>query len=154
MDRTGRTDREATIFQRWDNGPGAPVRATERALRKVETADAVIIVEGISDQIAVETLARRRGRDLDAEHVSVLPVGGVQAMERCRSTTFSYASPPCTLSRDPATSEQGFYTLELESDANSYTLTAKGIDVQANDTECLEMTIDHRDQKLPAACWD
>jgi hypothetical protein len=39
-------------------------------------ARAVILVEGNSDQVAVETLARRVGRDLDAEGVSVLPVGG------------------------------------------------------------------------------
>ncbi len=64
------------------SGPGAPAKATELALRKVETARAVIVVEGISDQIAVETLAIRRGRDLDAEGVAVLPVGGAQAVTR------------------------------------------------------------------------
>lgn len=35
-----------------------------------------MLVEGVSDQRAVETLARRRGRDLDAEQVSVVPMGG------------------------------------------------------------------------------
>jgi hypothetical protein len=33
-------------------------------------------VEGVSDQRALESLARRRGRDLDAERVSVVPMGG------------------------------------------------------------------------------
>jgi len=37
---------------------------------------AVILVEGTSDRNAVETLARRRGRDLDAEGVAVVPMGG------------------------------------------------------------------------------
>ncbi len=37
---------------------------------------AVILVEGLSDQAALDTLARRRGRDLDAEGVSILPMGG------------------------------------------------------------------------------
>ena len=35
-----------------------------------------MLVEGISDQGAVETLARRRGRDLAAERVAVVPMGG------------------------------------------------------------------------------
>jgi Overcoming lysogenization defect protein-like, TOPRIM domain len=43
---------------------------------------AVILVEGASDRIAVETLAERRGRDLRAERVSVVPIGGAQALGR------------------------------------------------------------------------
>ena len=43
---------------------------------------AVILVEGVSDRIAVETLAGRRGRDLAAEGVSVVPIGGAQAIGR------------------------------------------------------------------------
>ena len=41
---------------------------------------AVILVEGDSDRIAVETLARRLGRDLAAE--SVMAIGGAQAIGR------------------------------------------------------------------------
>lgn len=41
-----------------------------------------MLVEGISDQIALETLALRRGRDLDAEGVAILPIGGVHAITR------------------------------------------------------------------------
>jgi hypothetical protein len=36
----------------------------------------VVLVEGISDQRALEALARRRSRNLDAEGVSVVPIGG------------------------------------------------------------------------------
>ncbi|HEX6702343.1 MAG TPA: ATP-dependent endonuclease [Gaiellaceae bacterium] len=43
---------------------------------------AVVLVEGISDKIAVEALAARRGRDLDAEGVAVVPIGGAQAIGR------------------------------------------------------------------------
>jgi hypothetical protein len=42
----------------------------------------VVLVEGISDRIALETLAARRGRDLEAEGVSVVPIGGAQAIGR------------------------------------------------------------------------
>ena len=37
---------------------------------------AAVLVEGISDQHALEALARRRGRDLEAEGVSVVAMGG------------------------------------------------------------------------------
>jgi hypothetical protein len=37
---------------------------------------AVVLVEGVSDQLALEALAKRRGRNLDAEGVSIVPMGG------------------------------------------------------------------------------
>jgi hypothetical protein len=40
----------------------------------------VVLVEGISDQRAVEALAERRGRNLDAEGVSIMPIGGAQSI--------------------------------------------------------------------------
>jgi hypothetical protein len=43
---------------------------------------AVVLVEGVSDRVALETLARRRGRDLAAEGVAVVPIGGAQAIGR------------------------------------------------------------------------
>jgi hypothetical protein len=42
----------------------------------------IVLVEGISDRVAVEALAARRGRDLAAEGVSVVPIGGAQAIGR------------------------------------------------------------------------
>jgi OLD-like protein len=42
----------------------------------------VVLVEGVSDRVALETLAARRGRDLAAEGVSVVPIGGAQALGR------------------------------------------------------------------------
>jgi hypothetical protein len=41
---------------------------------------AVVLVEGISDQRAVETLAGRRGRNLAVEGISVVPIGGAHAI--------------------------------------------------------------------------
>jgi Overcoming lysogenization defect protein-like, TOPRIM domain len=43
---------------------------------------AVVLVEGVSDQRALETLAERRGRDLEAERVAIVPIGGAQAIGR------------------------------------------------------------------------
>jgi hypothetical protein len=42
----------------------------------------VVLVEGTSDRLAVETLARRRGRDLEAEGVAVVPMGGYGNLPR------------------------------------------------------------------------
>jgi hypothetical protein len=41
---------------------------------------AVVLVEGVSDQHALEALAERRGRNLEAERVAVVPIGGAQAI--------------------------------------------------------------------------
>lgn len=43
---------------------------------------AAILVEGTSDRRAVEALARRRGRDLRAESVAVVPMGGYGNLPR------------------------------------------------------------------------
>ena len=42
----------------------------------------IVIVEGASDRAALEALAERRGRDLQAEGVAVVPIGGAQAIGR------------------------------------------------------------------------
>jgi hypothetical protein len=51
------------------------------ALARAACARAVVLVEGVSDQIAVETLAGR-GQRLGAEGVTVIPVGGAHAVAR------------------------------------------------------------------------
>jgi hypothetical protein len=56
----------------------SPCRQTDG----IESPRAVVLVEGVSDKIAVETLALRRGRDLAAEGVCVRPIGGAQAIGR------------------------------------------------------------------------
>jgi hypothetical protein len=47
-----------------------------------ESLTTVVLVEGISDQFALEALAARHGRDLRAEGIAVLPIGGAQAIGR------------------------------------------------------------------------
>jgi hypothetical protein len=55
-------------------------RLTSPQTAQAFSARAVVLVEGISDQVALEALAERRGRDLDAEGISVVPMGGAQAI--------------------------------------------------------------------------
>jgi hypothetical protein len=47
-----------------------------------EHVSAVVFVEGISDRVALEALAERHGHDLQAEGISVVPIGGAQAIGR------------------------------------------------------------------------
>jgi hypothetical protein len=58
------------------------VDTTQREAPSSETLEevvprAVVLVEGLSDRLALEALARRRGRDLEAEGVAVATMGGV-----------------------------------------------------------------------------
>jgi hypothetical protein len=64
------------------SGPDAPLRATGAAMARAQQARSVVLVEGISDQIAVETLASLHGRDLTDEAVVVVPIGGAHAVGR------------------------------------------------------------------------
>jgi hypothetical protein len=82
VDITRRRELATGLLDGYVHGPAAATEATARALAKVAAAEAVVLVEGISDQIAVETLAVRRGRDLGAERVVVLPIGGAHAITR------------------------------------------------------------------------
>jgi hypothetical protein len=82
MDTKQRRELAGRLLDGYVHGPAAATQATARALARVAAAEAVVLVEGISDQIAVETLAARRGRHLDAERVVVVPTGGAHAFAR------------------------------------------------------------------------
>jgi hypothetical protein len=82
MDFTRRRELARRLLDGYVHGPAAATEATARALAKAAAAEAILVVEGISDQIAVETLAARLRRDLDAERLVVLPTGGAHAMTR------------------------------------------------------------------------
>jgi hypothetical protein len=82
MDVMKRRELARRALDGYVNGPAASTQATAGALAKVDHALAVVLVEGISDQIALETLAVRRGRDLQAERVVILPIGGAHAITR------------------------------------------------------------------------
>jgi len=64
------------------SGADAPLRATGAALDRARHARSIVLVEGISDQIAVETLASLQARDLTKEGVVVVPIGGAQSVSR------------------------------------------------------------------------
>ncbi|MGA8112267.1 MAG: TOPRIM nucleotidyl transferase/hydrolase domain-containing protein [Actinocatenispora sp.] len=82
MDVAGRRELARRALDGYVSGPDAPTRATARALAKVHDAAALVLVEGISDQIALDTAAVGRGRDLDAERIVIVPIGGAHAISR------------------------------------------------------------------------
>ncbi|MFE9823994.1 TOPRIM nucleotidyl transferase/hydrolase domain-containing protein [Streptomyces sp. NPDC005791] len=59
-------------------GPGGPARELAARVR----VRAVVLLEGLSDAAAVDALAASRGRDLAAEGVCVLPMGGAMSVGR------------------------------------------------------------------------
>jgi hypothetical protein len=82
MNNVRRHELARDVLSGYVNGPAAATQATARALARIGDSHTIVVVEGVSDQIALETLAVRRGRDLDAERVVILPIGGAQAIVR------------------------------------------------------------------------
>ena len=78
----GQADGDDELLAGYVTGPAAATEATAQGLVRAECAAIVVLVEGVSDQIAIETLARRYGRDLAGEGVVVLPSGGVHGIVR------------------------------------------------------------------------
>ncbi|GAA1371031.1 TOPRIM nucleotidyl transferase/hydrolase domain-containing protein [Catellatospora chokoriensis] len=82
MDLAQRRELARRALDGYDSGPDATTRALADAHAKIGDAAALILVEGLSDQIALETAAAGRGRDLEAERVVVVPIGGAHAIGR------------------------------------------------------------------------
>lgn len=82
MDGERRRQLARETLDGYRSGPDAQLSATATALATIESARCVVLVEGISDQIALDALAARRGRDLTAEGILIVPVGGAHAIER------------------------------------------------------------------------
>ena len=61
--------------------PGGPL-ATAAAVAALGAARSVVLVEGLSDQLALEVVAQRRGLDLAAAGIAVVPIGGAHAVGR------------------------------------------------------------------------
>lgn len=66
----------------WVAGGAEAPAAAEVARDLVPRVATVVLVEGVSDQSAVEALAETRGRDLAAEGVCVVPMGGAMGVAR------------------------------------------------------------------------
>jgi hypothetical protein len=76
------------------SGPAAATEPRRLALGRIVDADQVVLVEGVTDQIAVEALAARVGRQLDREGVVVAPMGGAHAIDTFLDVLARGAGPP------------------------------------------------------------
>ena len=78
------------------------------SFHEMSLARTVVLVEGTSDQLALAALAKRRDRDLDAEGISVVAMGGAQAIGAFLNTLGPRGSASswrgCATSRRRATS--------------------------------------------------
>lgn len=70
-------------------------------------------------------------------------MSAVQAMERCKSTTFAYTN--CTLTGQQTISPEAHYTIVLSPDptASTFLIVATPQGNQTSDTECATISIDH-----------
>lgn len=82
MDLATRRRLARQTLRGYESGLSATDRATARAMDQTHSAEAVILVEGVSDQIAVETLAVRRGQDLGIARIVVMPIGGAHGVTK------------------------------------------------------------------------
>ncbi|MEU7075532.1 TOPRIM nucleotidyl transferase/hydrolase domain-containing protein [Streptomyces narbonensis] len=79
--------REMEVFREtvgdWvSGGPDAPAGERARELAGLLGVRTVVLLEGLSDLAAVDALAARRGRDLAAEGVCVVSMGGAMNVGR------------------------------------------------------------------------
>jgi hypothetical protein len=63
-------------------GDARLMAAAAHALAPGVDLPTVVLVEGSSDQVALQALAARRGRDLAAEAIAVVPMGGARNIRR------------------------------------------------------------------------
>lgn len=82
MDFAERSDLARKLLDGYVSGPAAATQATARALVKAADAATIVFVEGVSDQIALETVAARLGYHLAEDRTVVLPIGGAHAIAR------------------------------------------------------------------------
>ncbi|MDN3293362.1 ATP-dependent endonuclease [Streptomyces ficellus] len=74
--------RSAVVAWAAAGGAARAAAADARELAARTRPKKVVLVEGHSDRVAVEALAARLGRDLDAEGFPVVPLGGVTSIGR------------------------------------------------------------------------
>ena len=110
----------------------------------------VVVIIGILASIAYPAYTRYVERAQVSDGKSALLMLA-QQMERCYTAQLRYDGCPNL----PGESPEGFYTLAVNADANTYTLTATGEKGRVTSGSCSTLTINHQGVRTPSgdACW-
>ncbi|MFF0153958.1 TOPRIM nucleotidyl transferase/hydrolase domain-containing protein [Micromonospora sp. NPDC005203] len=132
-------DRFRGAVQVWAAGGAGAAAAATVARAQAGDLSTVVLVEGFSDQCAVEALAERRGRDLAGEGVCVLPIGGAMSVARYLRLFGAQGLAP-TVRGLCDEAEEGFFRRGLEQagfggDLTRSDLAALGFQVCVTDLE-------------------
>ena len=127
-----------SCFRRTQGTPQSPVDP-DRFSSLVDVS-AVVFVEGDSDRAALDTLAKRIGRDLDGEGVSIVSMGGASSVGGFIHDVLDSTSPDTTLAGlcDEAEADQFCRALEragLGSDLSISEMESLGFFVCVRDLE-------------------
>ena len=82
MEDSRRSQLARAAIADYPNGPDASLEATAAALDRLNGARSAVLVEGVSDQVALDAVAARIGLDLTAEAIVIVPMGGAHAAPR------------------------------------------------------------------------
>src|SRR5688572_6228842 len=85
-------------------------------------ARTVVLAEGESDRRAIEALARRRGHDLAAEDIAIVPIGGAHAI-RTYLERFAVAGDDVRLAGLCDVGEERYFRRALEAVGRGSNLT-------------------------------
>ncbi len=113
----------------------------------------VVAIIGVLSGIAYPMYSQHT-REVRRSDAWVALIGAGAAQERWYSVNHAYTNSMDNLLG--SSSPEAYYTLSVEAENSSFTLTAtaRTDGAQSTDTECAEMTLDHLGTQLPAKCWD
>lgn len=116
----------------------------------------VVAIFGIIAAVAYPAYGQYVTESRRSDGISTL-LTSMQAMERCRATTYTYVGCDANLKTE---STEGFYDISASGiTSTTFTLTATAKGVQTNDKECPELTINQTAQQGPVdgsgttPCW-
>jgi Overcoming lysogenization defect protein-like, TOPRIM domain len=109
-------------------------RATLCAMTSM--APVVIAVEGVSDRVVLELLARRRGRDLAAEGIEIVPIGGAHAISR-----FVSELPPRTAVRGLCDANEAYLLRRVLQDVSVCVPDLEGELIRALGVEAVQTVV-------------
>ncbi len=116
----------------------------------------VVVIVGILAAIALPSYREQvlNSRRADAK---VTLTETAQRLERCFTQFGRYNDVSCSVT-SPIASPEGFYTITMVRDQDSYTLTATPLGDQLNDKKCTTLKLDSVGNSTatgsaPAKCW-